>query len=142
MSLDETSQVHESITACLGERYIEWVPSLLMENKEIPVAAVILGAFLLRLIYPDLNCLWHWSKNKSLIAITGMVIYLTGAGVLETIGYKFLGGDALVYRLEVSAEEFMEMLGASLILYTAICFASDRSVPGLSDRVGGDEMIA
>jgi len=36
------------------------------------------------------------------------------------MGYKFLQAHTTWYRLEVTAEEFMEMFGASLILLAAL----------------------
>ncbi len=127
MSLDETSQVHESITASLGDRYIDWVPPLILKHKEIPIAGLVLLIFFARLIYPDLKGLWLWSRKKSLVAVAGILTYLLGASVLETIGYEFTEKGTFIYRLEVSAEEFLEMFGASLILYTVVNFVRDKS---------------
>jgi hypothetical protein len=59
-----------------------------------------------------------------LIAIAGGAVYVTGAAVLESGGYKMLsaGSSLSVYRAEVAAEEFLEMMGASLILYAVLLF--------------------
>ena len=59
------------------------------------------------------------SRKASLVGACGCVVYVTGAAVLETIGYKMLNAGAALslYRAEVALEEFFEMLGASLILY-------------------------
>ena len=51
---------------------------------------------------------------------------MMGASVLETIGYEFIEKGTLIYRVEVSAEEFLEMLGASLILYTVVSFVREK----------------
>ena len=126
MSLDETSQVHESITATLGDRYIDWVPPLIIEHKEIPFLSLVLLIIFVRLIYPDLKSLWLWSRRKSLVAVAGILTYMLGASVLETIGYEFIEKGTFIYRVEVSAEEFLEMLGASLILYTVVSFVQDK----------------
>lgn len=53
--------------------------------------------------------------------------------MLESIGYKMIssGSPIWLYRVEVAAEEFLEMLGASLILYAVLllcCLA--RNKPG------------
>ena len=52
---------------------------------------------------------------------------LGGVG-LEIISYQFLREDetSLFYIVEVAFEEFLEMLGASLILYGAILFSSEK----------------
>ena len=49
--------------------------------------------------------------------------------MLESIGYKMLSGGETIglYRVEVAAEEFLEMLGGSLILYAALLFCMTRA---------------
>ena len=44
--------------------------------------------------------------------------------MLECVGYKMLsaGSTLSLYRAEVAAEEFLEMMGASLILYAVLLF--------------------
>jgi hypothetical protein len=62
------------------------------------------------------------SRNASLVGAFGCVVYVTGAAVLETIGYRMLiaGATLSLYRAEVALEEFFEMVGASLILYAVL----------------------
>jgi len=64
------------------------------------------------------------SPSCSLIAAAGAAIYVTGAAVLESVGYKMLsaGSTLSLYRAEVAVEEFFEMMGASLILYAVLLF--------------------
>ena len=49
---------------------------------------------------------------------------MTGAAVLESVGYKMLSARSTpsLYRTEVAAEELFEMMGASLILYAVLLF--------------------
>jgi hypothetical protein len=56
------------------------------------------------------------------MAAAGAAVYVTGAAVLESIGYKMLsaGSTPSLYRAEVALEEFFEMMGASLILYAVL----------------------
>ncbi|HJQ68249.1 MAG TPA: hypothetical protein VKA70_04725 [Blastocatellia bacterium] len=126
LSLDETSQVHEGVTASLGDRYVDWVPPLMLKHIEIPVVSLVLLLLLVRLVYPDLKAFWLWSRRKTLIAAAGILTYLSGASLLETMGYEFIEKGTPLYRIEVCAEEFLEMLGASLILYTAISLVEER----------------
>jgi hypothetical protein len=61
------------------------------------------------------------------------VVYLTGGGLLETIGYKMLnaGVSLSLYRVEVALEEFFEMLGASIVLYAVLlfcCLVADKQL--------------
>ena len=64
------------------------------------------------------------SCTCSLIAIGGSAVYVTGAAVLESVGYKMLSASSTpsLYRAEVAAEELFEMMGASLILYAVLLF--------------------
>ena len=69
------------------------------------------------------------SRFASVIGAAGCVVYVTGAAVLETIGYKMVtaGVSLALYRIEVAAEEFFEMLGASLILYAVLVLCITHS---------------
>ena len=58
------------------------------------------------------------------IMMAGVCISILGGVVLEVIGYKFLQYGAPLHKVEVAIEEFMEMLGASLILYFTILLSS------------------
>src|SRR5262249_1788101 len=60
--------------------------------------------------------------SSAAVGMLGAVIYVLGAAVLESIGYKMLssGATPMLYRVEVATEEFFEMLGASLILYAVL----------------------
>jgi len=82
------------------------------------------AVFILWLAFRDLSAIWRWSPRLSLLAMAGVCISILGGVVLEAIGYKFLQYGTPLYKVEVAIEEFMEMLGASLILYFTILLAS------------------
>ena len=79
-------------------------------------------------VYPHLRGVWQMSPVASMIAATGCVVYVTGAAVLETVGYKLIsaGVSLALYRFEVAAEEFLEMLGATLVLYAVLLLCVTR----------------
>jgi len=82
-------------------------------------------AFLLtvcQLLADDLLLLWNNYRRVVLLALLGVVVALTGAMGVETLGYKLLLGhtDSLWYKFEVAVEEFMEMVGGSLVLVSAL----------------------
>lgn len=126
MSMDEIAQVHESVTAVVGARYIEWVPLFLSDHKEAIILILIASAIALRAIRDDLKAIWSWSRQASLIALSGIIIFITGAGVVETLGFKFLQTGTTLYKVEVAIEEFMEMAGVSIFLYAVIRYVRDR----------------
>ena len=133
LSIDESALLHERITESLASRYVDWLPAYLGNNPgEAIVCALILVACLAA-AYPHVIGLWRLSSRATLIAAAGCAIYLIGAAVLESIGYKMLSGGATpqLYRVEVAAEELFEMLGGSLILYAVLLFCMTRA--GKSD---------
>ena len=122
LSIDETAMFHERITESLGSRYLDWVPVYAGNH---PGHAIVCALVLLACIagaFPHLRGLWEMSRRCSLIAIAGSAVYVTGAAVLESVGYKMLSvrSTLSLYRAEVAAEEFFEMMGASLILYAVL----------------------
>jgi len=124
LSLDETAQLHERITQWVGRRYIDWLPEFVRRSAPLTVSLLAVAVFILWLAFRDLSAIWRWSPRLSLLAMAGVCISILGGVVLEAIGYKFLQYGAPLYKVEVAIEEFMEMFGASLILYFTILLAS------------------
>ena len=126
MSVDETAQIHEGITGLIGTRYVDWLPTFLSTHKEMIALLLILGLAVLKFIWRDLKAIWRWSRRESLLALAGMCVFVLGAAGIETLGYKFLELGSFVYKVEVTVEEFMEMFGASLVVYAALSFAQHQ----------------
>ena len=126
MSMDETAQLHEGITGIIGTRYVDWLPTFLLTHAEIIALLLILALAGLRFMWRDLKAIWRWSRRESVLALAGMCVFMLGAAGIETLGYKFLQLGSLVYKIEVTIEEFMEMFGASLVVYAALSFAQDQ----------------
>jgi hypothetical protein len=122
LAIDETAMLHERVTESLGSRYLDWVPAFLISHPfESAVCVLVIVAGLVG-VYPHLRALWLMSPRSAKIGMLGAGIYVLGAAVLESIGYKMLssGATPTLYRVEVATEEFFEMLGASLILYAVL----------------------
>lgn len=128
LSIDETAMLHERITASLGSRYVDWLPVYLVENPVNAIVFLLVLGLCICAAYPHLRALWQMSLKASLVGACGCVVYVTGAAVLETIGYKMLNAGAALslYRAEVALEEFFETLGASLILYAVLLICVNR----------------
>lgn len=126
LSLDETAQLHERITQRVGRRYIDWLPEFVRRRAPLTVSLLAVAVFILWLAFRDLSAIWRWSPRLSLLAMAGVCISILGGVVLEAVGYKFLQYGTPLYKVEVAIEEFMEMLGASLILYFTILLASSN----------------
>lgn len=140
LAIDEPAQLHERLTAVIGRRYVEWVPEFLGGN---PILVLIVAISLGRWLGKDLKVIWRDHRTSALCGSVGIVIGLTGGMGLETIGYKLLsaGKPIIWYELEVTAEELMEMFGASLILTSTLvlkaCITAEQpaiSVTNLRSR--------
>ncbi len=125
LSADETAQIHEGVTGVLGERFIDWVPAYLASNWIGVVAALLLVGLCVKGFARDVLAVWQVSKRTALQFAFGALVYVTGAALCETIGYKVLHNDASLwlYKLEVATEEFFEMFGISIILHALLGFA-------------------
>lgn len=130
VSSDETAQIHERVTALIGKRYVDWLVPLAADNFFFVMLAVALLMVICQLLAADLLLLWNSHRRIALIGVLGVVIGLTGGMGVETLGYKLLRGqtDSLWYKIEVTVEEFMEMFGASLVLFSALSLRRARSV--------------
>ncbi len=120
VSSDETAQIHERVTALVGARYIDWLPALAAQNFFFVMLSVAGLVSVGQLLVDDLLSLWKHHRRALLLIVMGIAIGLTGGMVIETLGYKFLQTDSIWYRVEVTAEEFMEMFGGSVILLAAL----------------------
>jgi hypothetical protein len=124
LSPDETAQLHERITQRVGRRYIDWLPEFIRQRALLAITLLAAAIFIFWLAFRDFSAIWRWSPRLSLLAMAGVCRSIIGAVVLEAIGYKFLQYGGPLYKFEVALEEFMEMSGASLVLYFAILLAS------------------
>lgn len=118
-SMDETSQMHERITQCTGARYVDWLPQFMTSHKAIAVTLAAVALVIASKILKEVISLWRESRRVCLIAISGFTLCFLGGIVIETLGYRFVAVDSgLMHMVQVSVEEFFEMAGASLILYS------------------------
>ena len=121
-SSDETAQIHERITAMVGQRYVDWLPTYAAHNFLLVMVAIAVLLTICQFLADDLLLLWNNYRRVSLLALIGITIALTGGMGVETLGYKLFHGnsESVWYKVEVTIEEFMEMLGATLVLVSAL----------------------
>ena len=121
-SSDETAQIHERVTALMGRRYVDWLPAYAAHNFLFVMVAIALLLTVCQLLADDVLVLWNNYRRPMVLAMLGVVVALTGAMGVETLGYKLLQGhtESLWYKFEVAVEEFMEMVGGSLVLVSAL----------------------
>jgi hypothetical protein len=118
VSLDENVSLHERVTYRLQD--VEWLPRF-QGNHGIWVYLYLAIAVVVLLVNlkPMLNLAKEYPRNAR-IFIVGTAVFVFGAVVMEIVGYSLVGDGepGTAYYLEVTVEEFMEMAGASLMLYS------------------------
>lgn len=118
LSADEALFIHESITE--GMLRYGWMPRFSGDHGIwIPVYAA-LGLLLVGISWRQVRRLWVHERRAFVLMAAGASTFLVGAVGLEIVAYELISSDSGWYQLEVAAEEFLEMAGASLILYGSL----------------------
>jgi hypothetical protein len=131
LSADEGAMIHERITSALKRLGQDW---LLFRGERggwiLPY--LVIGVAGLLIVFRPLSKVVRRYPTESLIAVGGAVMIGVGAVGLEIVSYYFLPEQSggMRYEVEVAVEEFMEMAGASMILYAVLLLAGRISVPG------------
>ena len=120
VSSDETAQIHERVHAVIGARYIDWVPAFAAQNFFLVMVFVAVLVSIGQMLSNDLLAMWTHHRRIVLLTVLGMGIGLTGGMVVEALGYRIPATHPILYRVEVTVEEFMEMLGGSVILFSVL----------------------
>ena len=123
LSMDEAAAIHEMLTAAL--KHIEWVPRFRGQHGIWIGLYGSLGLVVLYTLRPVANAVWKLYFHQAMIFSAGAAVFLLGAVGLEVLGYEWALNEnpqSALYLLEVAVEEFMEMLGATLMYYAALLF--------------------
>lgn len=123
LSLDEGAAFHEKITFFLMAQ--SWTPKI-HEGRAIWILSYLAAALLLLFVLRrDLLALWRTHRSETLLMFAGFFLFVLGAAGLETLAYLIWDFDdlALGYQIELFFEEWMEMGGISLILYSLLLLA-------------------
>ncbi len=122
LSLDETVMIHEKINWAF--KHFDWLPRFKRgHGLWISIYATAALTFLIMWRKKILG-IWQFYPKQLVLFTLGFLMMLTGAVGLEVIGYQYLrvGELRYLYIFEVALEELLEMMGASVILYTAVLF--------------------
>lgn len=117
LSIDEAAAIHEKINIALKQ--IALMPRFKGDHGIWIYVYVLLAGTFLVLTLRNFIVLWKHSRRIAFIVVIGLLTFVTGAVLLEIIGYQFLRDDMASWRYvtEVALEEFLEMLGISIVLY-------------------------
>lgn len=111
LSLDETAAIHERLTH-FGEAYA-WVPRLAGTHGTWIFLYTAIGATLIVLAWRDIWTLCVYHMVPAMLMGGGFAILVAGAVLVEAAGYYGLFGRG---PLQIAPEEFLELLGVSVIL--------------------------
>jgi hypothetical protein len=116
-SFDEASKFHERLSGFLDP--FESLPHFSYNRGRWLPLYVLVIVTLAVAIRRHIAALWRHHRTESRLLLTGSAVYAAGAVGLEVLSYELFTVRAatLGYSLAVAAEEFLEMLGVSLILY-------------------------
>ena len=123
LAVDEDASLHELLIGPMKRSFD--LPRLLLFAWVIPygVAVLVIGFLYLKFV------LRLPARTRRLVIMAGTV-YLAGALGFELIGGAYLAQhnevENLNYLLLVAAEEFLEMAGSILFIYTLLDFLGDR----------------
>ncbi len=121
LAFDEAFSIHERITYSLV--HIEWIPRFKGDHGIWVAPYLFAGLVFFLLTYKQFLKMWKESRRETTIMASGIVIFMVGVVGLEVIGYQLLGEGSSIshlYTLEVALEEFLEMMGISIVLYGAV----------------------
>lgn len=123
-SIDEAAAVHEKITDTVDNVGIELLQALMIQGHGAWIVPyLVIGLVLLLVCARPAVDILRSHQGPALLVITGASIFVLGAVGLEIGSYFLRDGAELLYSLEVAAEEFFEMLGATLVLYGVINYS-------------------
>ena len=118
LAVDEAVELHEAVTDML--KHVAWIPRFQGNHGIwIPVYLIIM-VFLAFLFRHAIVALVRAYPRRIRIVFAGLAVFFIGAVGMEIIGYQYLrslGYHSIWYRLEIALEEFLEMAGASIVLY-------------------------
>lgn len=131
LSADETAIIHERFNDGLAKFHLFPGFNDLHDGIWIFVYLSLAAAFGL-CFYRCFVALFKTHRIGCSLILGGIGVYILGAAGLEILGYLYMlkAKQDVFYYLEVSAEEFLEMFGATLVLCGALLlYRANRQQP-------------
>ncbi len=117
LSADEAASIHEKVTATL--KHVDFLPRFKNNHGVWIFIYAVIVIFLIVAYFRSALAMLKSFRKESIILAIGVVTLMCGGILLEISSYQFLrtGSTPTAYFIEVAAEEFLEMCGASITLY-------------------------
>lgn len=130
LSADEGIELHENLTYQVRRTRLAEIAIIGQWSAWI-VAYALVGLVGLALAWSQLRALWRHFRPVASAGFAGAAIFVLGAVGFEIAGYPFRGSaDTEKLELAMTAiEEFLEMLGVSLMLYATLLLANGLVAP-------------
>lgn len=119
LSADEAAAIHEKMSVILKQ--IDFLPRF-KDNHGVWISVYAVVFFIILITYfRSVLAMHKFYKRETAVLALGIATFMCGGLLLEIISYQFLrsGATPTAYAIEVMAEEFLEMSGASIMLYGA-----------------------
>ena len=119
LSMDEAVAIHERITEFTIRH--AWVPRFRGDQGVWIFLYGVLGALIVALMRRDLAAFWHRYPTPARAMLAGFALTVAGGVGLE-IGYYYLEERTppVVEEIVAAAEQFLEMVGITVVLLGAI----------------------
>jgi hypothetical protein len=129
LSMDEAAAIHEKVTTVM--KPVSWAPRFSGGHGIWMFVYVVIAAGAAAVLFRPILRICRFYPRDTIGAITGAAVLGLGAVGVEAMGYQMVGDNAprLLKTLQVATEEFLEMLGASIILRSSLQFALREHVP-------------
>ncbi|GAB4245643.1 MAG: hypothetical protein Kow00129_05640 [Thermoleophilia bacterium] len=139
LSMDEGALFHERLGKAIAEwRWLGFVPGGENGWAVVYATAALVVALVL---HRDLTTMLRRLPAPSAMMITGFFLIFGGAVLLDSSGGSgpetIKLGHEITYELRVTGEEGLELIGGSLLVLSAFCFAGSCR-PDLSPFRSGD----
>jgi hypothetical protein len=141
LSADEMLGLHERLTRNLAT--LSWTPRFRDDHGIWIFVYFALLPVILLVVWRPLRALWRVRRSAILLGLVGVGVMVAGAVIVEIPSYIFALRETTgwIYPLQVAVEEFLEMVGATLILLSALRICLDgamaRSAMAVTAKAGG-----
>lgn len=130
LSADEGSQLHERLTYMARHFGLSEL-SFVGEYGAWIVAYAVLGSIAVALGIRHIGAVWRHFRPVAVTGFGGFTMFLVGAVGFEMASFPFRESDETLTQVAVTIEEFLEMAGASVVLYASLILASRVSTVGV-----------
>lgn len=121
ISADEAGVIHERVSLALKYGHGRWwyLPNTYGFPWWAFLWAAVIGALVLVAIY--LPKMWKLWRRETILLIVGLIVMIMGGAVIEIVAEVIFKVKDLTtaFYIETGIEEWMEMVGASIVLFGA-----------------------